>query len=210
MPPSLQPVFIVLDGPDGSGTTFHAEKLSERLRKERRDVLLAAEPTSGVIGGLLRSLLHGGSLPSPDAMQLLFCADRANHLASEILPALREGKTIVCDRYVPSTIAYGRALGLDAAWLHDVNKIFIQPDVLIFTLPPFEVCLERIQRREHQDAYERRDFQKKVYAAYVTMAEENPAIITVDTSGEKEAVADELFVALQKRQKPPMCNRATH
>jgi dTMP kinase len=199
----MKGTFIVLDGPDGSGTTFHAEKLAERLRSDGRDVLLTAEPTKGEVGQLARMLLRRSPTPSGETMQLLFCADRADHLASEILPALRAGKTVVCDRYVPSTIAYGEALGLSVPWLQNLNKNFIHPDATIFTMPPLAVCLERMMRRSEKEAYERTDFQEKVYAAYERLAAGDPSILRADTSGTKEEVTGRLYASITSALSKP-------
>ena len=96
--------FIVIEGPDGSGTTRHSSMLANNLRKNGKTVVLSAEPTNSPIGQEIRSILHGDSMPSPDAIQLLFCADRADHCANIIRPALEKGDTVVLDRYVLSTI----------------------------------------------------------------------------------------------------------
>ncbi len=91
--------FIVLEGPDGGGTTTHSARLAQHLRAAGTDVLLTAEPSDGSIGTHISSILDEHRPMPADALQLLFCADRAQHLAQVIEPALREGKTVICDRY---------------------------------------------------------------------------------------------------------------
>lgn len=181
-------MFIVLEGPDGAGTTLHSKLLAEKFTAEGRDVVLTAEPTDGSIGSWIRQELSKGSLPA-SALQLLFCADRAEHIEKVIKPALESGKVVISDRYTLSTIAYGETFGVDREWLKSVNKAFIKPDVTILALPPISVCIERLNRREARDMFESEDLQQKIHSAYKTLASEDPSIKIVDTSGEKSAGA---------------------
>ena len=192
--------FIVIEGPDGSGTTRHSSLLAARLRQDGSTVLLTSEPTDSKIGQEIRSILHSESMPSPDAVQLLFCADRADHVASVIEPALERGDTVVCDRYVLSTIIYGAAFGLDRAWLEEINAKFPKPDLTIITLPPYEVCLDRISMRGTTDHFERDTFQRIVYDNYKNL--EDPNIVFVDTTPPKEEVADEIYKRYQEHFGP--------
>ena len=187
----MQSKFVVFDGPDGSGTTRNSQALAEILREQGIPVILTVEPTHSPIGKEIRKILHGDTLPSPDAMQLLFCADRAEHVATIIQPALDEGKTIICDRYVLSTIIYGSVLGLDAKWLEKVNEQFPKPDLTIVTLPPYEVCRERIGQRTSADQFENDEFQRRIYDAY--RAVEDPTTIFIDTNKSREEVTDDVY-----------------
>lgn len=185
--------FIVLEGPDGSGTTTHARLLGEALQKEGEDVLLTAEPTGCPIGKFIRQQLAEKTIPSPTALQLLFCADRAWHIEQVIKPALAAGKTVISDRYVISTLIYGEALGLDPEWLVRVNTPFLEPDIMMIALPPLHVCLERIMRRKQLDVFENTSFQKKVYDLYEKAGAEDESIRVVDTSGSLEKAAGEVL-----------------
>lgn len=189
--------FIVLDGPDATGTTTHAKMLAERIRANGHDVVLTAEPTNGPIGGRIREFLKSGQLP-PESLQLLFTADRAWHLKHEVMPALSKGTIVVCDRYIPSTIAYGKACGLDGAWLEQINGIFPAPLFTIFTLPPFSVALERMSGRPEHDSMENGDLQKRVFAAYEEMAKQDLTISVADTSGNKDATHQQIWNVVQK------------
>ena len=151
--------FIVLEGPDGSGTTLHSALLASTLRSQRKKVLLTAEPTDGPIGKFIRIQLNGTCIFPSDALQLLFTADRAMHQAL-IQAELRNDKIVISDRYSPSTIAYGEALGCDRDWLQNTNNKFIQPECTIFLLPPLSVCLERIGRRTQKESLENTSLQK--------------------------------------------------
>src|SRR3989338_936072 len=190
---------IVLEGPDGAGTTKHSALLAERLRAQGRDVVLTAEPTDGPIGESIRSILKstvGVPIPSPAALQLLFCADRADHVARVIQPALTAGKTVITDRYVLSTIVYGAAQGLDPEWLRAINSAFPKPDVTFLLLPPYEVCAERVSRRATKDQFEVDAFQRKVYAEYEQAR--TPEVIVIDTSGGVEEVATQIETLAKK------------
>jgi dTMP kinase len=186
----MKGTFIVLEGPDGSGTTTHSSLLADYLKSKGEDVLLTAEPTDSAIGKFIRAELKKKTIDSPQALQLLFCADRAQHIETVIKPALAAGKTVISDRYVISTLVYGEALGLDPEWLLRVNTPFLEPDTVIIALPPFETCMERIGKREQLDVFENNSFQRKVYDLYERIGEEDPDVHLVDTSGGKEVVAE--------------------
>ncbi|TSC59000.1 MAG: dTMP kinase [Candidatus Peregrinibacteria bacterium Greene0416_19] len=178
--------FIVIDGPDGSGTTTHARLLADSLRSEARKVALTSEPTDGPVAHRIRDFLEGKSNEVIDAeqLQILFCDDRAEHVRGTIQPALDNGKIVICDRYTFSTIAYGMASGADIQQLQEINAAFPTPNVTIFTLPPLDVCLERLSERSSKDLFEQRLMQEKVHAAYTLLAQEDPTIHVVDTSDE--------------------------
>lgn len=196
----MQGRFIVLEGPDGAGTTKHVKLLGDRLARENLPVLCTFEPTDGPIGSSIRSDLHGGARIAPLDLQVRFCADRAWHLEQVIEPALQKGMTVISDRFAHSTIAYGMALGLTRAQVDELNKKFIRPDRTLFLLPPFAVLQERMKRREHTDALEQTDLQRKVYDAYRMLAEEDPRIRVIDTSGALEDVAQRVYDAAMDDQ----------
>lgn len=194
-------LFIVLDGPDASGTSTHAQFLAERLRKEGHDVLLTSEPTDGPLGKEIRGDLRTGKV-DPMELQMLFTKDRAWHVEHVIAPALQAEKTVICDRYWPSTIVYAEAQGLDVTELKKMNNKFIQPDTTIFTLPPIEISLKRLTSRTSTEIFEREDLQRKIHEGYERMARENPRILVVDTSGEKVAVAAEIWRGVRATLQP--------
>jgi dTMP kinase len=184
--------FIVLDGPDGAGTTTHATLLAEHLKKQGHDVLLTAEPTTGDIGKWIRKQLTAKAPLTPMSLQLLFCADRAWHIEAIVEPALRQGKTVICDRYYPSTIVYAQAQGVPADVLQMLNNNFLQPDCIIFTLPPLEVSVGRVAERKEKDLFHSRELQKRIHEGYERMASENSDIKSVDTSKDKPVAAQEI------------------
>lgn len=191
-------IFIVLEGPDGCGTTFHSAALAARLEKDGYDVLHTAEPTAGPIGKEIRHYIDR-HIPMPSAsLQLLFSADRALHYMETLAPALASGKIVISDRYIPSTLAYGEAAGVDPMWLHELNKNFIQPNGTLYLLPPLSVCLQRLSTRGKRDALESVSFQERVYAVYQRLLATDPYGQGIDSSGSKDDVMQLVFAAVQK------------
>lgn len=190
--------FIVFEGPDGAGTTFHSETLAERLRKEgEREVILTREPTDGEFGKKVQKFLTEGMYIEPAELQKLFCDDRGEHVERMITPALASGKIVICDRYIPSTLIYGEATNVSKMSLLRWNEGFPKTDLTFILLPPFEVSFERLQRRTSDDPFEKEYFQKHVYEGYVQYAKEHPNAVVVDTSGSKEGVGAVIWKTVQ-------------
>lgn len=182
--------YIVLEGPDGGGSTTHAKLLCEHLRTKGVDFVQTAEPTGGPIGTVIRAELRGKGI-APDALQMLYSADRAWHMATVVRPALDAGKIVVGERCHLSTFVYGEALGLDVAWLKRMNEKFAEPELMLVLMPPFAVCAERLGIRE-RDLLEGDGFQKKVHAAYERAMKDHPEYVLVDTSGDIAACAADI------------------
>ncbi len=182
-----KPAYIVLEGPDGGGSTTHAKLLCEHLAERGVEFVQTAEPTTGPIGTTIRAELRGKGIP-PDALQMLYSADRAWHMAKVVRPALESGKNVVGERCHLSTFVYGEALGLDLPWLENMNSTFVVPDLMLVLMPPFEVCAERLGIRD-RDLLESDSLQKKVHAAYARRMQEHPDYVLVDTSGDIAPVA---------------------
>lgn len=135
-PNAPAPLFLVLEGIDGSGTTTQLERVAERLRARGRRVLCTREPSPGPIGLLLREILRGDHA-NPDgtgldgrAMALLFAADRRDHLTREIEPALAAGCDVISDRYLLSSLAY-QAVEADRAWVERLAEGVRAPDLTV-------------------------------------------------------------------------------
>jgi dTMP kinase len=128
--------FVVLEGGDGSGKSTQAARLATWLRDQGLTVRETFEPGAGPTGAVLREvLLHGPEPIAPVAEALLMAADRAQHVATEIEPALARGEWVVCDRYVPSSLVYQgvvRGLGVDVAEeLSAVAPAGLAPDIVV-------------------------------------------------------------------------------
>jgi len=146
---SSRGLFVVLEGIDGAGTTTQAERLSAALRAEGRRVLTTREPSDGPLGTLLRQALGGrlvlpggaGAL-APETLALLFAADRTDHLAAQVRPALEAGAVVICDRYVLSSLAYQGAQ-LPPRWVEAINAFAEPPDLTLFLEVDPEVASRR-------------------------------------------------------------------
>lgn len=187
-------MFITFEGPDGAGSSTQAKLLAQRLKKEGYKVLLTKEPTpKEPIGTLIRAILQHKYDVSPEALQLLFCADRAEHLASEIKPALERGEFVVSDRYLLSTLAYG-SLNLPLEWLEKLNSNFRPPDLTFVFDLPVEVCLERIKSRgANFELFETQERLTKIRANYLDLAKKYPNVHVVEASGSVEEVQEEVW-----------------
>lgn len=165
--------FIVFEGLDGAGTTTQTEKLAARLSEAGLPVDTDREPTVGAIGQLIRSVLQGQTRVDPCSLALLFAADRNEHLYTPntgVVPRLEAGRTIVCDRYVHSSLAYqGVACGRDL--VGTANAAFPFPGHVFYLDVPVSVCLERISDRSHKEIFEKEKFLEAVSAHYTEVLE---------------------------------------
>jgi dTMP kinase len=138
--------FIVFEGLDGSGKTTQAKILADRLKDSGWETLLTYEQTKGPVGRLIsKTLVRKVDLPA-QSLQLLFVADRVDHLTKKVVPALELGKIVVSDRYFWSTVAYG-SLRLDRDWLVSLHRYCLDPDLVVFIDTSPTICLERIKKR---------------------------------------------------------------
>jgi dTMP kinase len=165
----LKGAFIVLEGGDGSGKTTQARALYSALRHEGYKVHLTAEPSRSTAGRLIqRKILHGKKT-SPEVEALLFAADRFLHLESEILPALADGKIVVCDRYVYASFAYQGAQGVDSHWLREINRFAVKTDLALYLDIPAETGMSRIKRKK--TVLERPELQERVRDEYLKLVQ---------------------------------------
>jgi dTMP kinase len=167
-------VFVVLEGGDGCGKSTQARILAGRLRAAGREVVRTREPGATEAGAGIRTLVLGGGDLDPRAEALLIAADRAEHVAEVIRPALARGEVVVSDRYVPSSLAYqgvARGLGVDEiARLSDWATGGLAPDlVLVLDVDPGEAAG---RRAGPQDRMEREPdaFRAQVNQAYRDLA----------------------------------------
>jgi len=140
--------FIVFEGLDGSGQSTQTGLLRDFLIKKGYKVVLTKEPTlDSEAGRKIREILDHKIKAEPKDIQELFTQDRKEHLENLIVPALKESKIVISDRYFFSTFAYGTADGLDLDWLIKINDDFLLPDLTFFLKVSPEISIERIERR---------------------------------------------------------------
>jgi dTMP kinase len=170
-------VFITFEGPEGAGKTTVIEAVATFLRSQGREIHVTREPGAGVVGEAVREILLGGTAIAPLAELFLFLADRAQHVACEIRPALERNAIVLCDRYADSTIVYqGYARGMDLEKLRELNGIAtkgLQPNLtLLFDLEP-SVGLARIRSKDRLDS-EPIQFHEKVRQGFLAEARRDP------------------------------------
>jgi dTMP kinase len=200
--------FITFEGCDGSGKTTQKRLLIEYLKSKNIDAVDTREPGGTVEAEKIRELILNPGLSKMSGITelLLYTAARVEHVNGLILPSLKAGKYVVCDRFIDSTLAYqgyARGLGLDI-----IKKIFelttpdCWPDATIFLdVPPINAFLRK-GGRDQNDRMENENiaFHQKVYEGFLSLKEQYPErIISVDASGGKERTFGLMIDALIKR-----------
>ncbi|WP_370566977.1 MULTISPECIES: dTMP kinase [unclassified Leucobacter] len=183
--------FITLEGGDGAGKTTQAELLEAWLRARGHEVVRTREPGGTSLGRQLRELLlHGDEPIDPRAEALLYAADRAQHVAQVVRPALARGAIVVQDRYIDSSLAYqgaGRVLEVDdvrrlSAWASDS----LQPDLTVLLDVSPELAVERRAKAGGvADRLEREanDFHTAVREGFLALAAAEPGrFLTLDAA----------------------------
>jgi dTMP kinase len=201
-PPSTG-FFIAFEGVEGSGKGTQIRLAAEHLRNEGYEVLLTREPGGTELGERLRSLLLDPETGAVDARTeaLLFAASRAQTVHSVIRPALAEGKVVICDRYVDSSLAYqgwGRGLGeQDVLTLNVWATQGLFPDlVVLLHLEPERGLLRSTEAPDRMEL-EGQDFHAKVADAYLKIAEEHPErFVVIDADRAQGEVFDQVREAL--------------
>lgn len=164
-------IFICIEGLDGSGKTTQAKRLVRNLRRRGFDAVYTTEPSSGKVGKLIRSFVLDRKTRVPIALEaLLFAADRVDHVEAEVNPLLKQGKIVVCDRYVYSTIAYQGAAGLDLEWIESINRFALKPNLALLIDVPTDVVVKRLKRKK--TVMETKRNQQRVREVYLKMVQE--------------------------------------
>ena len=180
-------LFITFEGIEGSGKSTHLRHLAAHLRASGRDVVETREPGGTQAGQAIRRLLLGAdAVPlTPETELLLYCADRAQHVAEVIRPALAAGRVVLCDRFSDSTIAYqGNGRGLDLGRLRALDahaRSGVWPGLTFLLDCPAEEGLARARGRAGAetglgDRFERESipFHERVRAGFLALAAAEP------------------------------------
>jgi dTMP kinase len=179
-------IFICIEGLDGSGKTTHAHRLVRNLQKRGFDAVYTTEPGRGEIGKFIRSSVLQGKKRVPRVVEaVLFAVDRVEHLEKDVKPALEEGKVVVSDRCVYSSLAYQGAAGLDLEWIEEINRFALPPDLALYIDVPPEVVVKRIRRKK--SVMERLETQRRVKQVYMKFVD-NGKLISIDGDRKKSEV----------------------
>ncbi len=218
---SLAGRFIVLEGIDGSGTTSQGQRLVASLEAAGIRARFTCEPSAGPLGKQLRQLLSGGGDEAScawDTLALLFAADRLDHVARELRPALAAGITVVCDRYDLSSLAYQLASHQSAggaadaasaeatlAWLRALNQRALRPELtVVLDVDPDVAEARRASRGAPPELFERRELQRRLASLYARAEQLVPAdrVLHVDANAELSAVAEQLWARVTEALGP--------
>ena len=184
-------IFICVEGLDGCGKTTQTKLLVRRLRKKGYDVTYTAEPSRGEIGSFIKKYcLHGLERVSSVVEALLFAADRFVHVEKEVIPALDEGKLVVSDRYVYSSLAYQGAAGLDVKWIETINEHAMRPDLAIFIDVEPETVIQRLKPKK--SVMEKLETQREVQEVYMKFVEKG-GLVRINGNKSKGEVADDIL-----------------
>jgi len=171
-------MFITFEGIEGSGKSTQAKLLQEFLELKGYKVTITREPGWGAMGKLMRRMLleEREMILDPMAELCLFCADRAQHVKDLILPKLKEGEFVICDRFYDSTIVYqGYARRLDLALVKKLAKasaLGLEPELTILLNIPVEKGLSRLGDRDGKNKLDEEplDFHERVRQGYMLIA----------------------------------------
>ena len=197
--------FITFEGPDGCGKTTQIERLREYLSSKGFDIVLTREPGGTPISEKIRAILLDPENKEESGVTeaLLYAASRAQHVAEKIKPALEEGKIVLCDRFMDSSLAYqayARDLGEDVI---SINMFAIQgcsPDLTIFLDLDPEIGQKRQVERGKLDRLEQEglSFQKKVYDGYQQLIKKYPERIkVVDADRDPDSISKDIICLIQ-------------
>ena len=195
-------LFITFEGLDGSGKTTQIELLNNYLKSKGFDVVTTIEPGGTEIGGKIRNiLLDNENLDmSHKAETLLFLASRAELVSDVIVPALREGKIVICDRFFDSTVVYqGIARGLGEKKILDMSLWAtggIVPDItflLSVKVSRGKKRMDTVSKKRDRIELEKDNFKKKIYKGYLDIAGKNKdRIVVIDGEKSIESIFEEI------------------
>jgi len=198
--------FIVLEGGDASGKSTQVEHLAERLRSRGHEVVVTFEPGATELGSQLRAVLLDGDAPvAPIAEALLMAADRAQHVAEVLRPALDRGAWVVSDRFVPSSLVYqgvARGLGVEAvdAWNREATG-GVEPDlVVVLQVSPGEAGRRLGGTRDRLEG-ESAEFVDAVHAGYRDLAAARGWAV-IDGEASFDDVAEAIWTLVEERCTP--------
>lgn len=201
---TAKPLFIVLEGIDGSGTTTQAERLLTHLHRRGRKAHSTREPSTGPVGKLIREVLLGGHTTTAgtamhgDTMALLFAADRRDHLEREVTPQLAAGFDVISDRYVWSSLAY-QAQETDLPWVRGLARNLLQPDLtLLIDLPLDEAARRRSLAGRPEERYDADSFLAKVAMQYRALAAADKDACVIDGTPSIDIVTSMICAAVDR------------
>lgn len=198
-------VFITFEGPEGSGKTTVLQRVAERLSQDY-DVLKTREPGGVPAAEQIREILLEGEAVDERTEALLFAASRREHLVEKVLPALKEDKVVLCDRYIDSSLAYqGFARGIGVEEVRAINEFAINglyPDLTIYLDITAETGRERIEsnaRNMNRLDHESIAFHQRVIKGYHDLIDREPnRFKVIDANQQLDAVVEDTYTAIKE------------
>ena len=203
-------MFITLEGPEGSGKTTAVKAAVTKLQELGYQVVQTREPGGTPIAEQIRNVIldKANTKMDPRTEALLYAASRRQHLVEKVWPAIKEGKIVICDRYLDSSLAYqGGARGLGVDNILNVNLFATEntyPDLtLLFDIKP-ELGLERIARNSDREVnrldLEKIEFHNKVRQTFLDLSKKYPdRYVVIDASKSIEEVQKATMDAILAR-----------
>ena len=180
----MQGLFITFEGPDGCGKTTQMKLLAEYFKKKGKEVVLTREPGGKGLGEKIREILlnYDGEV-SDRCESFLFLADRAQNIDIIVNPAVKEGKIVLCDRHIDSTVAYqgyGRGLNIDRInMLNNLATNGKKPDLTLVFDVDVETSMKRVGKEKDRMESAGIDFHNRVRKGYLELAKQEPKRIKV-------------------------------
>jgi dTMP kinase len=203
--------FITFEGGEGSGKSTHAATLAHRLKLLGVPVVLTREPGGSTGAEIIRHILLSG-IAKPlgaETEAILFAAARDDHVQNVILPALKSGTWVICDRFIDSTRVYQGELGnVDQRLIRGLERVTVGaavPDLTFILDVPAQIGLARAKSRRGQDLVDRfeaesLEFHEKLRQAYRTLADGEPnRCIVIDGRAPREVVSERIWTIVQER-----------
>lgn len=203
-------MFITIEGVEGSGKSSSTNDVVNRLRKEGYDIITTREPGGTPIAEKIRDIILdvNNTNLDPRAEALLYAASRRQHLIEKVWPALKQGKIVICDRFIDSSLAYqGGARNLGIENITNINMFATEntwPDLtLLFDINP-ELGLERIRKNQGREVnrldLEKIEFHKKVRETFLSLAKKYPdRYVIIDASKSQKEVEEEVYNIIKER-----------
>ena len=205
-------IFITFEGGEGSGKSTVLKEVANRLEAEGYQTVLTREPGGTPIAEQIRNVIldKGNTAMDPRTEALLYAASRRQHLVEKVWPALKEGKLVLCDRYLDSSLAYqggARNLGIDAVL--NINMFATEgtyPDLtLLFDIEP-ELGMKRIAANASREVnrldLEKMEFHRGVRATFHQLAERyKDRFVIIDASKTLEEVIEAAYQTIKRRLK---------
>lgn len=189
--------FYTIEGGEGVGKTTVIQMLKEKLEKSGRRVVITREPGGDKVAELIRNIILDNEIHLNTEI-LLFAASRSEHLQNVIIPALRQGKIVISDRYVDSSLVYqGSVQKGENVW--EINNIaingFLPRKTFLLDLEP-AIAMKRISdNNREQNRYDRKEieFHNKVRDGYRELAANNPRIVVIDADKAPDEITNDIY-----------------